>query len=46
MDLLKKEIHINFLKKQSHAINLMLLHEETKISLEKDNHIPFYLRDD
>ena len=46
MDLLKKEIHINFLTKKSLAINLMSLHGEAKISLEQDNNGPFYLRGD
>lgn len=46
MDLLKQEIHINFLTKKSLAINLMSLHGEAKISLEQDDNGPFYLRGD
>ena len=46
IDLNKQEIHINFLTKQSLALNLMSLHGEAKVTLEQDSNGPFYLRGD
>ena len=46
MDILKRELHINFLTKKSFAINLMSLHGEAKVSLEQHYNDPFYLRGD
>jgi len=44
MDLLKKNISIDFITTKSFSVNIMSLYGEARISLEKDPHSIFYLR--